>query len=233
MSHMQNYLVPIVDRADQPRRAVVRHLLPAAQGAHRVPRHADRRRRGQPGHGPAPAPGERGPGQGHPPVHQLARRRHHRPCSRSTTRCSTSSPTCPPSAWARPPRPRRCCWRRARGQALALPHSRVLIHQPHGGAQGQAVDIEIQAKEILRMPPAAGRDPGRAHRPDRREGQAGHRPRLHHDAPSRPRTTGSSTRSSSRSPRNCAADGRLETRRACAEAEPDLRPRGRRHGEVR
>src|SRR5712691_13475634 len=32
----------------------------------------------------------------------------------------------------------------------ALPHSRVLIHQPHGGAQGQAVDIEIQAKEILR-----------------------------------------------------------------------------------
>jgi ATP-dependent Clp protease protease subunit len=31
-----------------------------------------------------------------------------------------------------------------------LPHSRVLLHQPHGGAQGQAVDIEIQAKEILR-----------------------------------------------------------------------------------
>ena len=32
-----------------------------------------------------------------------------------------------------------------------LPHSRVLIHQPHGGASGQAVDIEIQAKEIIRM----------------------------------------------------------------------------------
>ena len=32
----------------------------------------------------------------------------------------------------------------------ALPNSRVLIHQPHGGAQGQAVDIEIQAKEISR-----------------------------------------------------------------------------------
>ena len=32
-----------------------------------------------------------------------------------------------------------------------LPHSRVLIHQPHGGASGQAVDIEIQAKEIVRM----------------------------------------------------------------------------------
>ncbi|HEY1332119.1 MAG TPA: ATP-dependent Clp endopeptidase proteolytic subunit ClpP [Actinomycetota bacterium] len=37
-----------------------------------------------------------------------------------------------------------------RGKRFALPHSRVLIHQPHGGAQGQAVDIEIQAKEILR-----------------------------------------------------------------------------------
>ena len=38
----------------------------------------------------------------------------------------------------------------AKGKRYALPHSRVLIHQPHGGAQGQAVDIEIQAREILR-----------------------------------------------------------------------------------
>jgi ATP-dependent Clp protease, protease subunit len=37
------------------------------------------------------------------------------------------------------------------GKRYILPHSRVLIHQPHGGAQGQAVDIEIQAKEIMRM----------------------------------------------------------------------------------
>jgi ATP-dependent Clp protease protease subunit len=37
------------------------------------------------------------------------------------------------------------------GKRFALPHSRVLLHQPHGGAQGQAVDIEIQAKEIIRM----------------------------------------------------------------------------------
>jgi ATP-dependent Clp protease protease subunit len=36
----------------------------------------------------------------------------------------------------------------AAGKRLALPNSRVLIHQPHGGAQGQAVDIENQAKEI-------------------------------------------------------------------------------------
>jgi ATP-dependent Clp protease protease subunit len=38
----------------------------------------------------------------------------------------------------------------AHGKRFMLPHSRVLLHQPHGGAQGQAVDIEIQAKEILR-----------------------------------------------------------------------------------
>jgi ATP-dependent Clp protease protease subunit len=34
---------------------------------------------------------------------------------------------------------------------FGLPNSRVLLHQPHGGAQGQAVDIEIQAKEIMRL----------------------------------------------------------------------------------
>ncbi len=38
-----------------------------------------------------------------------------------------------------------------RGKRYILPHARVLIHQPHGGAQGQAVDIQIQAKEITRM----------------------------------------------------------------------------------
>ena len=38
-----------------------------------------------------------------------------------------------------------------KGKRFALPNSRVLLHQPHGGAQGQAVDIEIQAKEIMRL----------------------------------------------------------------------------------
>lgn len=38
----------------------------------------------------------------------------------------------------------------AKGRRYALPHSRVIIHQPHGGAQGQALDIEIQAREIIR-----------------------------------------------------------------------------------
>ena len=39
----------------------------------------------------------------------------------------------------------------AKGKRFVLPHARILIHQPHGGASGQAVDIAIQAKEITRM----------------------------------------------------------------------------------
>jgi ATP-dependent Clp protease, protease subunit len=39
----------------------------------------------------------------------------------------------------------------AEGKRFALPNARIMIHQPHGGAQGQATDIEIQAKEILRL----------------------------------------------------------------------------------
>lgn len=39
----------------------------------------------------------------------------------------------------------------AKGKRFALPNSRIMIHQPSGGTQGQATDIEIQAKEILRL----------------------------------------------------------------------------------
>jgi len=39
----------------------------------------------------------------------------------------------------------------AKGKRLALPHTRVLLHQPMGGAEGQASDIDIQAREILRL----------------------------------------------------------------------------------
>ncbi|MHB8439124.1 MAG: ATP-dependent Clp protease proteolytic subunit [Acidimicrobiales bacterium] len=39
----------------------------------------------------------------------------------------------------------------AKGKRFALPHARILLHQPWGGAAGQASDIEIQAKEIIRM----------------------------------------------------------------------------------
>ena len=39
----------------------------------------------------------------------------------------------------------------AKGKRLALPNSEIMIHQPSGGSQGQATDIEIQAKRILKM----------------------------------------------------------------------------------
>ncbi len=39
----------------------------------------------------------------------------------------------------------------AKGKRAALPHSRIMIHQPLGGAQGQASDVEIQARDILTL----------------------------------------------------------------------------------
>ncbi len=39
----------------------------------------------------------------------------------------------------------------AKGRRYAMPHSRIMMHQPLGGAQGQATDLDIQAREILRM----------------------------------------------------------------------------------
>jgi ATP-dependent Clp protease protease subunit len=39
----------------------------------------------------------------------------------------------------------------AKGKRFSLPNSRVMIHQPLGGAQGQATDIEIHAREIIRL----------------------------------------------------------------------------------
>ena len=39
----------------------------------------------------------------------------------------------------------------AKGKRYSLPNSRIMIHQPSGGAQGQSTDIQIQAKEIQRM----------------------------------------------------------------------------------
>ena len=41
----------------------------------------------------------------------------------------------------------------AKGKRFSLPNSRIMIHQPSGGAQGQATDIEIQAREILQLAP--------------------------------------------------------------------------------
>ncbi len=65
----------------------------------------------------------------------------------------------------------------AKGKRFALPNSRVMIHQPMGGFQGQASDIEIHAKEILylreRLNEILAQHTGQVDRDDR----ARHRPR--------------------------------------------------------
>ncbi len=101
-------------RADLSRRARVRHLLPAAERAHRVPRHAGHRRDRQPDRRPAAAPAS-------PRIPtRTSRSTSTRPAapstraSRSTTRCSSSSPTCRRSASASRCRWARCCCPAAR-----------------------------------------------------------------------------------------------------------------------
>ena len=69
----------------------------------------------------------------------------------------------------------------AKGKRMALPNSRILIHQVWGGYQGQASDIEIHATGDDRTEAQARGDHVRAHRPGRREGEAGHGSRLLHD----------------------------------------------------
>ena len=83
-----------------------------------------------------------------------------------------------------------------KGKRYALPHSRILLHQPHGGAQGQAVDIEIQAREITRYRKLLEELDRRAHGTAAREGCEGHRPRLHPHGRRGRRSTASWTRSS-------------------------------------
>ncbi len=56
-----------------------------------------------------------------------------------------------------------------RAKGIALPNARVVLHQPFGGFQGQASDIAIQAREILRIRESHQPDPDPAHRPGGRE----------------------------------------------------------------
>ena len=67
----------------------------------------------------------------------------------------------------------------APGKRFALPNSRVLLHQPHGGAQGQAVDIEIQAKEIMRLRALLEQIIATHTGQPLEKVSEGHRPRLH------------------------------------------------------
>ncbi len=70
----------------------------------------------------------------------------------------------------------------AKGKRFSLPNSRILIHQPWmSGLGGQASDIDIAAREILRMRERINEHPGAAHRADREAYPGGHRAGLHHD----------------------------------------------------
>ena len=81
----------------------------------------------------------------------------------------------------------------APGKRMALPNSRILIHQPSGGFQGQASDIEIHARETLALRGEGERDLRAPHRPADRahRGRHGPRPLLH--GRGRPATTAWST----------------------------------------
>ena len=86
--------------------------------------------------------------------------------------------------------------RRARASASSSRTPGSSSTSPTVAPSGQAVDIEIQAKEIIRMRELLDEHPRPPHGPDGRQGQEGHRPRLHHERARRRRTTVSSTKSS-------------------------------------
>ncbi len=68
----------------------------------------------------------------------------------------------------------------AKGKRYCLPHSRMMIHQPLGGFQGQATDIEIHAREILYIRERLNQILAAAHRPADREDRRGYRARSFH-----------------------------------------------------
>ena len=68
-----------------------------------------------------------------------------------------------------------------KGKRYALPHARIMIHQPLGGVQGQATDIDIQAREILRMREQLNNILVKHTGPEPQEDREGHRPRHVHD----------------------------------------------------
>ena len=114
-------------------------------------------------------PGEREPVEGHLFYINSPGGVVYSPAWRSTTPCSISavpvSTVCIGQAASMGSL--LLCGRRA-GQALSPCRiSRIMVHQPSGGAQGQAADIEIQAREILALRQAAERDLRQAYRADR------------------------------------------------------------------
>ena len=183
-------MVPIVIETVGPRRARLRHLHPPAARARDLPGRPGQRPDRQPGRRADAVPREREPGQGH-----LA-------CT-STRRAARSAPGLSiydTMQFIKPDVSTLCMGMAAsmgafllmagaKGKRFALPNSRVMIHQPSGGAQGQATDIEIQAREILKTREQLNQHLRRAHRPADREDPRRHGARLLHGPPRRRRPT--------------------------------------------
>ena len=129
-------------------------------------------------------------------LHQLAGRLGHRAAG-DLRHHAVHQPPVATTASARPaPRPR-CCWPAGDpGRRTVLPHSRVLLHQPSGGGQGTLPDLELQAKEIVRLRAQMEEILAPAHRP-RPSSRSGRTPTATWCCPRRRRwTTGWRTRSS-------------------------------------
>ncbi len=163
-------LIPTVIEQTKPRRARVRHLLPALEGAGGLLREPARRFRREPRDAQLLHSRPRTP-PGDPALHQLPRREM-TGLFAITTRCSSSAADQHDLCRAGRVGGCVCCSRRARWAAHGVPNARVLIHQPHGGAQGQTTDVELARRRRWCSCAPHDRDPRRAHgaRPSRGSG---------------------------------------------------------------
>ena len=136
-------------RASRSRATSTRRLM---RGAHHLPGHADRRHDRQPHLRPAAPPRVGEPRPRHQPLHQQPRRRHHGALRHLRHHVVHQARhlhhLLRAGRLGRGGAPRR---RHARASAWPCPHARVLLHQPWGQAGGQATDVELAAREILRM----------------------------------------------------------------------------------
>jgi ATP-dependent Clp protease protease subunit len=147
----QNYLVPtVVESSNRGERAYDLYSRLLAR-AHHLSWNPDRRHDRQPGLRADAVSRVRRPREGHQPLHQLTGWRHH--WSVRHLRHDEVHQARRVDVLLRPGRlgRRGSAGAGSKGKRYALPHSRVLLHQPWGGVGGQASDIEIQAREILRM----------------------------------------------------------------------------------
>ena len=101
--------------------------------------------------GATAVPGPRGPGEGHPALHQLARRQIYAGMAIYDTMQLIRAPVSTIAVGVTASFGTVLLTAGTKGKRYALPHATIHMHQPLGGAQGQATEIEIQAREILRL----------------------------------------------------------------------------------